>query len=372
MITELGTVLESLPVAVVVFNEEKQIEFLNHASENLFGATREQLVGNVIHCEGFPFQEERERLAAALNGFLNDPDPGPGPPVTLASSLLDPAHPDPLTPKPTRLYRDPPNTLTLKNCSLLFKFFSIPGLPDGKKWVGLFLQDLTEERIFYNEMMLEEKVSGFKVLSAGIAHEINNPLQAILSFAEGILFQESLEKAKEFAITILERTRHVASVVSDFTTALQVYPKYATQVDVVEQVEKALHIAFLSCYADYVRVEKVFEGRPRIKAQPEDIKQVLFSILCNAIEAMEGKGCLLVQVKEDAERVCLRVEDDGPGIPPEFMNRIFDPFFSTKGQGRGTGLGLHVARALAEKNNGEIKVYSDEGKGCVFEVLFPV
>jgi signal transduction histidine kinase len=120
-----------------------------------------------------------------------------------------------------------------------------------------------------------------------------------------------------------------------------------------------------------VRIERDFAELPRVSCAPQQIKQVFLNLVLNAGQALDGEGTIRLATRFGGGDVTASVEDDGPGIPPEIIDRIFDPFFTTKKIGEGTGLGLGIAYQIVRSHGGEIRVESEPGGGARFEVRLP-
>ncbi len=145
-----------------------------------------------------------------------------------------------------------------------------------------------------------------------------------------------------------------------------------TKTDINERIEAAVKIALLASYSNNITLEKNFGKLPPINAQQDEIQQLFFKIIQNAVQAMEGRGTINITSQHNNNTVQVRIKDTGPGIPREYLSKIFDPFFTTKEQGSGMGLGLNIVHHLVEKYEGSIKVNSELGKGSEFIITFPV
>tara|TARA_B100000989_G_scaffold160655_1_gene119940 strand:- start:67 stop:576 length:510 start_codon:yes stop_codon:yes gene_type:complete len=119
-------------------------------------------------------------------------------------------------------------------------------------------------------------------------------------------------------------------------------------------------------------VEKEFEELPKVKCYPDKLNQVWTNLIHNSIQAMAGSGKIVLRLKKvDKETVCVEVEDNGPGIPEDLQERIFEPYFTTREKGEGTGLGLSISRQIIQEHNGTIELESEPGKTC-FKVYLPI
>ena len=136
-----------------------------------------------------------------------------------------------------------------------------------------------------------------------------------------------------------------------------------SEVNINERIDAAIEIAILATYNDDNHLEKIFSILPPIFAKSEEIQQVFLNLLTNAVQAMEGKGKLTISTKAQNGNVVAKISDTGPGIPQKYLSKIYDPFFTTKEQGKGTGSGLNIVDQLVVKSGGHIDVTSKMEKG---------
>ncbi|MFT4577763.1 MAG: two-component system NtrC family sensor kinase, partial [Nitrospinales bacterium] len=224
----------------------------------------------------------------------------------------------------------------------------------------------------HDQLTLAEKLSGLGTLTAGIAHELNNPLVSIMGFTEVILDEKDPEKIKKYAKKVFDRSKDMASVILNMSGYIRA-PSTADkkEVDINERIDAAIEIAILATYSDDIHVEKSFSSLPPIFAKSEEIQQIFLNLLTNAVQAMEGKGKLIISTQSQNGSVVVKISDTGPGIPEKYLTKIYDPFFTTKEQGKGTGLGLNIVHQLVVKYGGHIDVTSKMGKGTIFSIMFP-
>ena len=119
------------------------------------------------------------------------------------------------------------------------------------------------------------------------------------------------------------------------------------------------------------RIETDFGELPVVRCSRQELKQVFLNLLINALQAIDEEGRIVLRTATDAERAVVTVEDDGPGIPPEHLDRIYDPFFTTKPEGEGTGLGLAISSEIVRRHAGSLDVESPPGGGACFRVRLP-
>ena len=136
-----------------------------------------------------------------------------------------------------------------------------------------------------------------------------------------------------------------------------------SEVNINERIDAAIEIAILATYKDDIHLEKSFSTLPPIFAKSEEIQQVFLNLLTNAVQAMEGKGKLTIPTKAQNGNVVAKISDTGLSIPQKYLSKIYDPFFTTKEQGKGTGSGLNIVDQLVLKSGGHIDVTSKMEKG---------
>ena len=142
-------------------------------------------------------------------------------------------------------------------------------------------------------------------------------------------------------------------------------------VDITVLVTDAVHLAQSTLRGDQIDFRITADAVPKILAKPEEIQQVLFNIVRNAIQAIAGKGQIEIHTKQEGIWVTVRIQDNGAGIPDEHLKRVFDPFFTTKGPDEGEGLGLYIVRQIVTRYQGTIDV-ENAGGGALFVIRFPV
>ncbi|MBI4875389.1 MAG: HAMP domain-containing protein [Acidobacteria bacterium] len=224
-------------------------------------------------------------------------------------------------------------------------------------------------------LIRSERLISMGKLAAGVAHEINNPLTGILSYAEDLhgAAAPGDPRREDYAVIVHEamRCRQIVRNLLDF--ARQSAPALAA-VDPRDAIDKAIGV--LGRQAAFRRIGfewRVEAGLPPVLADPVQIEQVLVNLMVNAQEAMPNGGVIVAGAELASGGRCVRfsVRDMGDGIPPEIRARIFDPFFSTKG-GKTDGLGLAVCLGIVQQHGGTIDFQSEVGRGTVFQVSLPV
>ncbi|HTK28210.1 MAG TPA: ATP-binding protein [Vicinamibacterales bacterium] len=236
-----------------------------------------------------------------------------------------------------------------------------------------------ETRDIYHQLLQAEKMAALGQTISGVAHELNNPLATILSWAERISERATLDDAARHGLeTILSESERAARIVRNLLTFARKRQTTRAMVDVNLVVRETLALrAYEQRVTNIAVIDALAAGLPNVFADAHQIQQVLLNLIINAEQAMlsaNGRGTLVVRTWHDAEQECviLEINDDGPGIDADLQPKIFDPFFTTKEVGKGTGLGLTVAYAIVQEHGGRIRLESHPGAGASFYVELPV
>jgi len=236
-----------------------------------------------------------------------------------------------------------------------------------------------ETRDIYHQLLQAEKMAALGQTVSGVAHELNNPLATILSWAERLSQRQSLEEPVRRGLeTILSESERAARIVRNLLTFARKRQTTRAMVDINHVARETLALrAYEQRVTNIDVIDALAAGLPHVFADGHQVQQVLLNLVINAEQAMlaaNGRGTLVVRTwhAADQDTVILEVNDDGPGIPDDLQPKIFDPFFTTKEVGKGTGLGLTVAYAIVQEHGGRIRLESRPNKGASFYVELPV
>jgi signal transduction histidine kinase len=219
-----------------------------------------------------------------------------------------------------------------------------------------------------------DRLATIGVLAAGIAHELNEPLSRILGFAQLVLKNPELPPAALRDVSrIVDASLHARGIVQKLLAFGHGAPARVEDCDMDALTGGALDFLEPRCRSAGIEVRRELSRKKLIvKADPTELRQVIVNLVVNAVQAMPGGGRLTVRVEESDGSCSLAVEDTGVGMTREVMDRIFIPFFTTKDEGRGTGLGLPVVHGILASLGGTISVQSKVGAGSRFLVRLPL
>jgi len=234
---------------------------------------------------------------------------------------------------------------------------------------------------FDQQMAQIEKMANIGRLAAGVAHEINNPLQMILAQAgwiEELLSdeqQETMKNLDEYKTSIKKIHLHVDRAAAITHRLLGFSRKISgeqTEVQVNDLVQESVSFLEKEAENNQVAIElQLAEDLPTIMVEGNRLQQVILNLVDNALDAVGSNGKIEVVTTTEHDRIVIIIKDNGPGIPPEVMEKIWDPFFTTKEQGKGTGLGLSISQNIIRTLGGEIGAAGRKGGGTVFTITLP-
>jgi signal transduction histidine kinase len=266
------------------------------------------------------------------------------------------------------------------------------------------LEDLKQAQ---TQLVQSEKMASLGQLVAGIAHEINNPVNFISAGVESLTtnledirkvidiyhkvnadnvseklkeievlkekveYKEAIREINKLIESIRNGTKRTTEIVRGLRTFSRLDEDILKTADIHEGIDSTL-ILLHNKYKNRIEIIKNYGEIPLVECYPGQLNQVFMNLLSNAVDAVEDKGKITITTRLSGNNVQISIKDTGHGIPDGLKEKIFDPFFTTKGVGKGTGLGLSISQSIIEKHNGTIGYYSEPGKGTEFTIRIPV
>ncbi|SFM68881.1 sensor histidine kinase [Thermodesulforhabdus norvegica] len=257
-------------------------------------------------------------------------------------------------------------------------FSPIPGSWMGNDEISRLIKAFNsmarELEINQEALIQSRKIAAIGTFTAGIAHELNNPLNNICLCADTLIeeYADDLPiEVRELVFDIIQQAERAADIVKNLLDFSRTEKLSLSCLDLREVIYKTYRLVKNQIMLAGIRFEmNIPEQFPQVLGHFRSLQQIFLNLFLNAIQAIENSGSIIVSASEESdEYVRVDVIDDGKGIKPEDLKHIFTPFYTTKGVGRGTGLGLSVTYSLVKKHGGHIEVQSEVGKGTTFSVF---
>jgi two-component system, sporulation sensor kinase E len=339
----LEMVLYSMTDGVIVVDKEHKIQLVNKASKRLIPFVTEDL----INARLWKVVMDRE-----ISTFFRES-------LTRQEKVVDRA-------------------FTLGNGHTRTIACSLMPLVREKRIQGnlIHIEDITEKRAREARLRRAESLAALTTLAAGVAHEIKNPLGSIGIHIQLIQKQmndrDTIETKdiRTYLNVINEEVNRLNKVILDFLFAVRPIDTELEVRDLNQVVSEMLQFLKYELEEAHVTLEAKLGQIPRIELDEKYLKQALLNIIQNALSAMAEGGTLTVETRQDEDRICVSITDTGTGIPQDIMDKIFEPYFTTKDFG--SGLGLTLVYKIVKEHNGDIYVDSKEGKGTTFSLSFPI
>jgi two-component system NtrC family sensor kinase len=240
------------------------------------------------------------------------------------------------------------------------------------------IKDVTEKKENEMRSMMSERFVALGEMASGIAHELNNPLATIAACTEALLNRMEKEKIgsilfESYLKMIEEEINRCKSITTGLLSFVRKADNEKKDVDINEALDGAIEmVAFQGRLRNVVYLRNFKTEMPQVKGNESELRQAFLTIIVNALDAMDDRGTLTIETGTMENTVFTKISDTGFGIPSGLINRIFDPFFSTKSEKGGTGLGLSIAKKIIEENHGKIDVISEKGSGATFTITLPI
>ncbi len=341
-------IVESISVGVLAVDLEDHIESWNSQMEVMYAQARSQVLGQKLsQVFPTPFMEEfyRVRQNPGIHNLYKFRLKTPAGDTRIANVAIAP---------------------------LVTRKFSVIGRL-------IIVDDITERMELESQLSQAEKMSSIGLLAAGVAHEVNTPLAVISSYAQMLTKHVNGDpKVGDLLDKITRQTFRASEIVNNLLNFSRTSATEFTDVNINKVITETLNLLEHQFKTARIKVETgLHQDLPLIHGNAGKLQQVFLNLFVNAKDAMAGGGGTLRIATSNGAGVQVSISDTGPGIAPEHINKIYDPFFTTKtspreGQSRGTGLGLSVTYGIIQEHAGKIRVESFPGRGTTFYLEFPL
>jgi PAS domain S-box-containing protein len=341
-------IIESISVGVMVVNLHGRITNWNGALEQIYGLKREEVIGRRI---AEVFQSEMLR---ALRDLMGRGEWREGEPSNIYKFRAQ-------TPDGRDL------TLNISLAALQSKTAEIEGSL-------IAIEDVTERVGLEAQLQQSEKLSSIGLLAAGVAHEVNTPLAGISSYSQMLMQQiPDNDPRRQLLEKIYRQTSRASSIVNNLLNFSRVTEARYAPVSLNRVIDDTIQLLEAQLRNTEIEVVRSYDdGLPLAFGDGPKLQQVLMNLILNARDAMPHGGRLEISTQADEDSAVVEIRDTGLGIAPEHLAKIYDPFFTTKQIGKGTGLGLAVSYGIVRDHGGHINVESKLGEGTRFQITLPL
>ena len=337
--------VESASDAIVTLDANGRFTTVNHAAENISGYKREELVG-----QWFAPMLPDDDLPKALGHFQQA--------LSGETGLFD-----------SQFYRKDGEIRTI---SITYS------TPQKDEEVLCLIRDVTDQKMLQEQLIQSEKMSAIGQLVSGVAHELNNPLAGISAFAQLLLAEKRFPPDQRTAAeTIYSEARRASRIVQNLLTFARQHKAEKVPTAINQVLDDTLELRGYELRVRGIDVRREYdESIPDTMADAHQLQQVFLNLITNAEQAMEQRDGhhhrLTVTTRRSGDAIRIEVEDTGAGIPANLIERIFNPFFTTKPTGSGTGLGLSISLGIVREHEGKIWAENSSQSGARFVVEIPI
>jgi PAS domain S-box-containing protein len=254
---------------------------------------------------------------------------------------------------------------------------SISPFKDPSGGFVVIIEDITEKKRMEEQLVQASKLASIGKLTAGISHEIGNPLASISSLVQELRSmkmdsRDDIEFSTDSLKTINSHIERIAKIVRSLGDFARISTAEKTPTNIAEILDRTINLVKYDKRFKNINLKTDIGEIPLMKVNPDKIQQVFMNFILNAMDAMPSGGNLNISMKQAGSSVEVIFSDTGSGIDESVVDRIFDPFFTTKGSGKGTGLGLSICYGIIKEHNGNITVKTREGEGTTFVIRLPI
>jgi PAS domain S-box-containing protein len=340
-------ILQKLPVNLIVTDNENKIRMVNEYGKRYFNLGNTDYINLLL--DDIFLKENIEPLALIKNALLEE--------------------------KEKAFYNIP---LNIKQKETITNIKTFP-IFDGMFIIGniIIIEDVSEQERMRQQIMLSDKLASVGLLSAGVAHEINNPLEIIYNYINYLRFHLNKKPLHETIDNLEEEITCIKQIVSNLISFSDSNKRIDEEFDLNDLIKNILNLIKYNAKDKNINISfSESKNCLKLKANKNEIKQVLLNLLKNSFEEMSGGGSIFIATGtttvDNSKLINIIIEDTGRGINDNNPNNIFLPFYSTKkGRGNNLGLGLSVSYGIIKKYNGDISVTNLKSSGCEFTISLP-
>ncbi len=341
-------IIESINVGVMVINLAGRITNWNGALEEIYGLRRDETIGHRI-TEVF-----RSEMLRALRELMARSEWQKGEPVNV--------------------YKFRAQAADGRDLMLNISLAPLQSKTSETEGTLVAIEDVTERIRLEEQLQQSDKLSSIGLLAAGVAHEVNTPLTGISSYSQMLMQQIPETDPRHLLLEkIYRQTSRASSIVNNLLNFSRVSDSRLAPVDLNRVLDDTIQLLEAQLRNTEIEVVRNYADQlPPAPANAAKLQQVFMNLILNARDAMPQGGRLEIATEADIDSVSIRFRDTGSGIAPEHLAKIYDPFFTTKQIGKGTGLGLAVSYGIIRDHGGDIHVQSQQGEGTLFQISLPL
>ncbi len=333
-------IIDELPYAILILDDENHVKFKNKLAENFLD-----------NMQPIKFDQRFDKLNEFLNTILSKKSCE----ITCRIEIKD------------------------ENETVYLKWQSIPIFLNSKEkydYLIILIMDITDEIKREQKLLHTEKLALVGTLSAGIAHELRNPLSTIFIHIE-ILFKvlnnlniESKKEIMEILNIIYDELKRINQITNDFMKIAKPLKISLVKTNLIKLIEDVIRDFNILLKEKNIKLEFIYDNIDEVYVDPKGIFQAIYNLIKNSIEAIDKDGKIIIRLYKSEKFICIDIIDNGKGIEEENIDKVFEPYFTTKKSG--TGLGLMNVYNIIHAHQGKITVKSKKGMGTKFTIFLPI
>lgn len=350
-------IIESINVGVMVINLAGRITNWNGALEEIYGLHREEAIGHRI-TEVF-----EPAILRALRELM-----------ARSETQLDGRGNNWRTSEPVYVYKFRAHAADGRDLTLNISLAPLQSKTSEVEGTLVAIEDVTERIRLEEQLQQSDKLSSIGLLAAGVAHEVNTPLTGISSYSQMLMQQmPDTDPRHQLLEKIYRQTSRASSIVNNLLNFSRVSDARLVPVDLNHVLDDTIQLLEAQLRNSEIEVTRNYANSlPPATGNAAKLQQVFMNLILNARDAMPQGGRMEIATGTTDDAILISFRDTGSGIAPEHLAKIYDPFFTTKQIGKGTGLGLAVSYGIIRDHGGDIVVESQQGEGTLFQITLPL